>query len=260
MTTTTYEPDLYDLTTPVSFRGDLEFYRRKAKESGGPVLELGAGTGRITIAIARDGVAIHALDANQAMLGQLRRKSRLESPAVQARIGVVEGDMRTFELPERFALVISPFRAFLHNLTEGDRLACLARVRHHLWPGGRFAFNVFYPTLEYMSHHTGAFAGTWRWVATFPRPDGGWIDRSDANRYDPVRQLVRSQLRYDDFGADGILRRTFVHRLELAYLYPPDLRRLLEDAGFDEIQIAGGADGKPVQDDRDELFVEAVSP
>ena len=87
MTTTTYEPDLYDLTTPVSFRGDLEFYRRKAKESGGPVLELGAGTGRITIAIARDGVAIHALDANAAMLGQLKRKSRLESPAVQARMG-----------------------------------------------------------------------------------------------------------------------------------------------------------------------------
>ena len=257
--TATYEPDLYDLSTPASFRDDVEFYRRKAKDSGGPVLELGAGTGRIALAIARDGIAIHALDADHAMFERLQQKAGKEPPAVRARITAVEGDMRTFDLAERFALVISPFRAFLHNLTEADRLACLERVRHHLRPGGRFAFNVFYPTLEYMAHHTGALAGVWRWVANFPRPDGGWVTRSEASRYDPVHQLVRSQLRYDEYGADGVLRRTFLHRLELAYLYPADIRRMLEQAGFEQIHIAGGANEKPVESDMDELFVEAVS-
>ena len=49
----TYQPDLYDAVTPASFQGDLEWYRCKALESGGPVLELGAGTGRVTLAIGR---------------------------------------------------------------------------------------------------------------------------------------------------------------------------------------------------------------
>jgi 2-polyprenyl-3-methyl-5-hydroxy-6-metoxy-1,4-benzoquinol methylase len=56
----TYEPDFYDLVNPESFRGDAEWYRQKAKECGSPILELGAGTGRITLAIAKDGATIHA--------------------------------------------------------------------------------------------------------------------------------------------------------------------------------------------------------
>ncbi|MBW8713162.1 MAG: class I SAM-dependent methyltransferase [Acidobacteria bacterium] len=72
--------------------------------------------------------------------------------------------MRTFQLAERFALIIAPFRAFLHNVTESDQLACLRRVHEHLRPGGRFAFNVFHPSLEFMSQHAGALAGVWRCV------------------------------------------------------------------------------------------------
>jgi SAM-dependent methyltransferase len=100
---------------------------------------------------------------------------------------VIVGDMRMFTLAERFALIIAPFRAFLHNLTEHDQLACLDRVREHLRPGGCFAFNVYHPSLEYMAHHTGALAGVWRRAGTFPRADGGCIVRSESNRYDTVR-------------------------------------------------------------------------
>jgi len=70
-----YNPELYDAVTPASVQGDVAWYRRKAKECGGPVLELGAGTGRITLGIAQDGVPIHALDASQCMLDALRGKS-----------------------------------------------------------------------------------------------------------------------------------------------------------------------------------------
>jgi SAM-dependent methyltransferase len=252
-----YKPELYDIVTPPSFRGDAEWYRRKARECGGPVLELGAGTGRITLGIAQDGVPVYALDADAAMLDRLRQKLANESPEVRERVMVMEGDMRVFTLPERFALVIAPFRAFLHNLTEDDQLACLDRVRQHLRPGGCFAFNAFHPSLEYMAHHAGALAGIWRWAGTFPRADGGCIVRSDANRYDTVRQLVDSQHRYEEYGPDGTLTRTSLHRLQLAYLYPPDLRRLLKQAGFRSVQIAGGFDGRPFGKDTDELVIEA---
>jgi len=87
-----YEPDLYDIVTPGAFLGDIDWYRRKAQECGGPILELGAGTGRISVALARAGVIVHALDADRNMLAALRRKIAAESREVQARI-----DGRPFE-------------------------------------------------------------------------------------------------------------------------------------------------------------------
>jgi SAM-dependent methyltransferase len=252
-----YKPEIYDIVTPASFRGDVEWYRAKARQYGGPVLELGAGTGRITLGIAEDGVPVHALDADPAMLDRLRQKLAHQPRDVRDRVTLFVGDMRTFSLDERFAFIIAPFRAFLHNLTEHDQLACLDRVREHLRPGGRFAFNVFHPSLEFMSHHAGALEGVWRRSGTFARADGGCIVRSESNRYDTVRQLVDSQHRYEEYAPDGTLTRTSLHRLPLAYLYPQDVRRLLNAAGFQSVHIAGGFDGRPFQSDTDELVTEA---
>jgi SAM-dependent methyltransferase len=252
-----YRPELYDAVTPAAFQGDVDWYRRKAQACGGPVLELGAGTGRITLAIAEAGIPIHALDADEAMLGALRSKLAGCPQEARDRVVVVEGDMRTFDLAERFALVIAPFRAFLHNTTEADRLACLDRVRRHLRPGGHFAFNVFHPSLEYMAQHAGPLAGVWRWRGTYDLPAGAYVVRSEANRYDTVRQVVHSQHRYEEYAADGTLARTSLHRLQLAYLYPADIRRLLAQAGFGEVRITGGFAGGEVLRDADELVIEA---
>jgi SAM-dependent methyltransferase len=252
-----YDPAIYDATIPASFQGDIDWYRQKARECGGPVLELGAGTGRITLKLAQDGVAVHALECDAAMLAALRRKVAAEAADVRARIEVVDADMRTFELHERFTLVIAPFRALLHNLTDDDHLACFRRVRAHLRPHGRFAFNVFHPSLEFMSQHAGPLAGVWRWASTTERPDGVSIVRSDANRYDTVNRRIHSLLRYEEYASTGALTRTFLHRLELSYLYPSDIRRLLQEAGFRSIDIRGGFDGRVFERDTDELVVEA---
>lgn len=252
-----YRAELYDSVTPTTFHGDVAWYCRKAKECGGPVLELGAGTGRVTMAVARAGIPIHALDADRPMLDVLRTKLAEQPAEVQERVTVVLGDMRGFELPERFALIIAPFRAFLHNLTEHDQLACLERVRRHLRPGGHFAFTVFHPSLEYMAQHAGPLTGVWRWSGTYELPDGGFVVRSEANRYDTVRQLVHSQHRFDEYAPDGSLTRTSLHRLDLAYLYPGDIRRMLAQAGFGAVTISGDFDGRDFSRDADELVVEA---
>ncbi len=252
-----YRPELYDLVTPSTFQGDVEWYRGKAQQCSGPVLELGAGTGRVTLAVAEAGLAIHALDRSEAMLGALQAKLSKLPRDIGHRVTPILGDMRTFDLPERFALIIAPFRAFLHNVTEQDRLACLDRVRHHLRPGGHFAFNVFHPSLEYMARHAGPLAGVWRSVATFELPGGGYVVRLEANRYDTVHQVVHSQHRYEEYGPDGTLDRTHLFRLDLAYLYPGDLRRLLTQAGFGNITINGGFSGNEFSQDADELVVDA---
>ena len=256
--TDTYQPHLYDLVTPPSLAGDVEWYVRKAKAADGPVLELGAGTGRVTLALARGGVAVHALDAHDGMLEVLRRKLADLPADVQRRVTIVAADMRTFELPERFGLVIAPFRAILHNLTDDDLVACFRRVREHLREGAAFAFNVFHPSLEVMARHVGPLEGVWRCLGTFDLPDGGWVVRSEANRFDTVRRRIHSLHRFEEFSGDGALQRTTMHRLELTYLYPADIRRLLEQAGFKSVSISGGFGGAAFERDTDELVVEAA--
>jgi SAM-dependent methyltransferase len=256
----TYRPDLYDVVTPASLQGDVEWYRRKAETCGGPVLELGAGTGRVTLAIAEAGIPIHALDSSRTMLDALAAKLAAGPQILRDRVTLVCGDMRTFDLPERFALVISPFRAFLHNVTDEDRLATLARVRHHLRPGGRLALNVYHPSLLYMSRHAGPLEGVWRWAGNYPLPGGGFVARSEANRYDTVKQVVHSQHRYEEYDAGGVLSRTTLQRLTLAYLYQGDIEHLLARAGFTGVTISGGFGGRAFSDDTDELVIEATSP
>src|SRR5688572_18202539 len=97
----TYQPDLYDVVTTPALQGDVEWYCGRAQASGGPVLELGAGTGRVTLAIATAGIPIHALDSDRSMLQALQSKLAGRPAEVQARVTVVPGDMRTFDLAER---------------------------------------------------------------------------------------------------------------------------------------------------------------
>jgi ubiquinone/menaquinone biosynthesis C-methylase UbiE len=254
----TYQPEYYDANFPTSLQGDVEWYCQRAVQAGGPVLELGCGTGRITLPLAEAGVNVVALDASQTMLAALNAKVARHSPAVRARIRLIEGDMRTFELPERFALIIAPFRALLHNVTEADQLACLERVRQHLLPGGRFAFNVFHPSLEYMAQHAGPLAGVWRWAGTYRLPTGGFVVRSEATRYDTVHQVIHSLLRYDEYSAEGGLTKSSLQRSELAYLYPSDIRRLLAQTGFVDLTMNGDFNGRDFSRDGDELVVEAT--
>jgi SAM-dependent methyltransferase len=242
---------------PGSWQGDIEWYCQKAIASRGPVLELGAGTGRIAVPIAEAGVAVTAVDLDGGMLERLRRKVAALPGTVQSRIAVHHADMRKVSLNDRYALVIIPFRAFLHNLTWDDQLAALQRAYEHLRPGGELALNVFHPSLEFMAANAGVHAGVWRARSTHRLESGGFIVRSDMQKYDTVRQRLSSLMRTEEFGADGALVRTHMMDLELAYLYQADVMRLLDHAGFDLLRISGDFTGRPFGRDSDELVVEA---
>jgi ubiquinone/menaquinone biosynthesis C-methylase UbiE len=242
---------------PGSFQGDVEWYTQKAIASRGPVLELGAGTGRIAIAVAEAGVRISAVDVDGSMLERLRRKVATLGDEVQSRISVHLADMRSFTLDERFALVMIPFRAFLHNLTFDDQLATLQRAYEHLKPGGGLALNVFHPSLEFMSANAGVHAGVWRVRQTYRLDGGGFVVRSDMNRYDTVRQRVESMIRTEEFDVHGALVRTHMLDLELSYLHRADILRLLDHSGFELVRISGDFKGRPFERDSDELVIEA---
>src|ERR1051325_7194132 len=109
--------------TGSAVEGDREFYRRMARRTGGPILELGAGTGRIALPLAADGHAVTALDLSPHMLAIARAKAALVLPDRRPRF--VRGTMERFAFPRRFRLVIIPFRAFQHLLTPEAQRRCL---------------------------------------------------------------------------------------------------------------------------------------
>lgn len=240
---------------PGTFRGDVEWYVQKAVASGGPVLELGAGSGRVTLPIAQKGISITGLEFNDSMLARLRERAGTLGDA-GGRVTAVKGDMRAFALNEQFALVVIPFRAFLHNLTRDDQLSTLRCAHAHLRLGGELALNVFHPSLEFMSANAGAHAGSWRWRET-RKMRGGFVVYSNATRYDTVRQRLESMIRTEEFDIGGSLLRVHMTHLELAYLYPADIKSLLQEAGFDLVRLSGNFSGRPFERDEDELIVEA---
>ena len=132
--------ELYDPWS-ASVVEDVAFYLEEARRSGGPVVELGVGTGRIAVPIAADGIRIIGVDSSRGMLDVCARRAALAGVAVDLRVG----DLREPPVTERVPLVICPFRSLLHMHTDEDRLSVLAAAYKLLLPGGRFVFDVFSP-------------------------------------------------------------------------------------------------------------------
>jgi SAM-dependent methyltransferase len=190
-------------------RADVTFYRELARRRGADrILELGAGTGRITVPLARDGHAVVAVDQSDAMLARLTARVDHLPPAVAGRITPVRGDLRGFTVPGRFPLAIAAFNVLEHLYTRGEFEACLQRVAAHLAPGGAFAFDVQLPDLAWLARDP-----TRRWAKTrFTHPvTGQSMFYSTNHDYDPISQIVLIRLYYDpadEPAAGGRNRRT----------------------------------------------------
>ena len=124
---------------------DLSFYVDLAKQIGGPILEMGCGTGRVLLPIARAGVEIHGLDNAPAMLEILRERIQKDAEEVRRKITLHEGDMRQFRGEQKYRLVTIPFRPMQHMYTLEDQIAALKTAAFHLDKDGILAFDVFFP-------------------------------------------------------------------------------------------------------------------
>ncbi len=211
-------------------RADVTFYRELAtKRFGGPgrILELGAGSGRVTIPLARDGHEVVAVDQSRAMLARLRSRTESLPGAARSRVTVVDGELCTFRVPgPKFPLVVAAFNVLEHLYTRGELAACLARVAEHLAPGGAFAFDVQMPDLAWLARDP-----TKRWAKTrFTDPSTGRAMFYSTNHdYDPVNQIVTIRLYYDP--ADGKSGGRIVKLTQRKY-FPAELEALVAAAGF----------------------------
>jgi SAM-dependent methyltransferase len=143
--------DYYDESPVVRGRiQDVNFYRDAAREYGDPVLELGCGTGRVTMALAEAGKRVTGLDLSERMLEHAVKKRGALRVEARERVHLAQGDMTRFDLGEKFRLVIIPFRPFQHLLEVDQQMDCLECVQKHLAPGGRLILDVFQTDPERM--------------------------------------------------------------------------------------------------------------
>jgi ubiquinone/menaquinone biosynthesis C-methylase UbiE len=234
---------------------DIAFYVSEAERAEPPVLELACGTGRVLIPIAEAGVWIWGLDMTEPMLEKAREKVTQLPVDVQSRITLERGDMRAFDLPERFGLVTVPFRSFLHLKTVEEQLAALGNVRRHLKPGGRLALNFFHPSIPIIADHmtpTGQALKPFReWTdpATGHRVVG-WETR----KYRPSEQIVEEIRILETIDETGqVLDRSY-RSLSLRWIYRFEFEHLLARSGFVVEALYGDFDRSPFMETSSELI------
>lgn len=227
-------PDLYDEQYD-GYRDDLGFYRRLAHDYGGPVLELGAGSGRLTAALARDGHQILGIELEQKMLE--RGRERLAAAGLEREAQLQQGDMRDLDLRERFPLIVAAFNTLMHLYTVEEQDGALARVAAHLTPAGAFAFDLFVPDFGPQ--------GVWRSEEEWRSVGGDDGELMVLQRHDPSRQLVESRYLLDKVGSDGLVRRQRATLLQ-RYFTRFELERALRMAGFTKVLLWGDFDRRPL--------------
>jgi SAM-dependent methyltransferase len=228
---------------------DATFYRDLARETGGPVLELGCGTGRVLLPIAQEGISCVGLDTSPAMLDALRAKHPPPS------LHLVVAPMQGFDLgPQRFRLIYSAFRPLQHLYTVEDQLACLACVRRHLTPDGLFAFDVFQPDLGRLAR------------AEEPEyeEDRFYVGDDEIVRLASIWRDVATQtqevtMRFER-RRDGVVVGSEIERFRMRWYHRYELEHLLARAGFEVVALYGDFDRRPFDRDAKEMvFVVRVS-
>lgn len=220
------------------YRDDLPFYRGLALDQSGPVLELGAGTGRVTVELARVAPEVVALEPVAEM--RERARARLEEAGVADRVTLGDDDARDLEPEPRFALVVAPFHLLMHLHTLEDQDAVLAVARSAVSPRGAFACDVFVPRFGPM--------GVLRREAAFEDAAGRHTDLWLLQRHYPAAQRIESLYLVDETDAEGLVRRRR-RRLVQRYFHRYELERLVRGAGFTNVRIFGDFARHPVDED-----------
>ena len=210
---------------------DVSFYVEQAQRAEpGPIVELAVGTGRIAVPIAAAGISVIGVDSSSGMLEICRE--RAEVAGVGDLVDLRFGDLQEPPVSERVALVICPFRSYLHLHTDEERLGALRAARELLVPDGRLVFDVFAPAADDIAETNG------RWLER----ELGIYERAD---WDTDTRTLTLSVR----GPGG--ESTMV----LAWLSADEWRALLERAGFEVEALYGWFDRRPFRGGEDMVWI-----
>jgi SAM-dependent methyltransferase len=239
-----YDPfsDLYDLEYTHDY--DLPFWLSLAEREAGPVIEWGAGTGRIAAPLAAAGHDVTAVEISGRMVERGKEKG-----------GTVEwvvGDMRGADPGQRYGLALCAFNSFLCLTEVDDALAALRNAREHLVPGGLLGIEISAFSPEDLVDPPGGPA--LRHDFTRLQPDGR-LDRFSVSYYDAATQLMEMRLFYELYDASGTLENRRAHNLTIRVVGLSELTLMLQTAGFEVEVVYGGFEGELFTSTSDHLIV-----
>ena len=226
-------------------RRDVPFWRQLALNSGARVLELGCGTGRIALPLARADVRVVGIDRSDAMLARARQRARRARLA--NRVQLVRGDIRFLPFRRTFPLVIAPYGILQSLLRERDLKATLAAVYDAIEPGGAFGLELVADLPSWEEYRKRISLKGWR-----GRAGGSQITLVETVRQDSARKLTIFDQEFTERRQGH--RRTHQFSLTFRTLTVPQMARRLEKAGFEITALLGDYRGGP-WDPRAEVWV-----
>jgi SAM-dependent methyltransferase len=238
----------YDLIY-ADVKEDIPFYVALARETGGPVLELGCGSGRTLFPLAQAGFEVVGLDSSEAMLRKARERAAAETP--EGLVHLLQGEMTCFDLERRFRLISVPFNTWLHLPHHGPQAAALRCIDQHLLPGGWFVMDLPAPATIVDAEHDGSMVLEGIFSGREPQER---VLQFSSTQLDSKQQVLHVTWIYDLVGADGGLKRTVVP-MTLHYLFPRQAQRLLQEAGLKVKAMWGDYDRAPYTADSEKLII-----
>jgi SAM-dependent methyltransferase len=231
---------------------DLPFYVDLAKQIGGPILEMGCGTGRVLLPIARMGIEIHGLDNAPTMLGILRERIQNEPEQVRSQIALHQGDMRQFRGQKKYALVTIPFRPMQHMYTLEDQVAALKTGAFHLDDDGILALDVFFPKFQLMDVGIGEEMLELEWPA---RSHPGRIVRRyfKKDAVDKIHQVFSATFIFRTYHNETLVSEE-TERIKLSYYAYPQLKALFRLAGLEAVEEYGSFSKTPLDNTAKEMI------
>ncbi len=209
---------------------DVPFFLREAKGAGGPVLELTAGTGRVSIPLLLAGIDLTCVDSSPAMLDILRDKLRTEDLSAE----VIQSDLCELSLNRQFDLIFIPFHSFAEITDPTQQRQALSRIHDHLSDEGRFICTLHNPPVRLQS-----VTRRRRELGNFPLPDGNVLTLSSVENYDPVSKSVSGSQFYDVRCWDGCLLASMTVDLHFCLHSHYDFQSLAEAADFVPVHLYG---------------------
>lgn len=218
---------------------DIPAYLAFVQQTGGPLLDLGVGTGRLALVLAQAGHHVTGIESAPNMLAIARK--RVAAARLGQRITLVHGDFREFDLGQQFALAYCGFNSFLHLIDEADQLQALNCWRRHLRRNGLLVIDVDNPSLARLAAADGSLELDSQWVDD---ETGHTVYALYASQVSFADQIHELHLFYDEVEADGLLRRWATH-FPTRILFRRELSLLLQLAGYRRADFYGDYDLSP---------------
>ena len=234
--------DLYDLEYTHDY--DVRFWSSLAEREAGPIIEWGAGTGRLAIPLSVAGNEVTAVELS----GRMAERGKESSGSVEW----IVGDMRTVDPERRYGLAVCAFNSFLCLKSVDGALAFLHNAHEHLILGGLLGIEVSAFSPEELVDPPGGPAlrhDFTRWL-----PDGR-LERFSVSRYDAATQLMEMRLFYERYDVAGTLETRRAHDLTIRIAHRDELELMLRLAGFEVEAVYGGFEGEPFTSASDHLIM-----